>query len=95
MTADILHHVTWNGEQVPVYDMDTIDFGKVISSEPAELQRLVKCCQEKGYFYLDLQGIDGKRVLEDQKSTLDVMYRFFDQPVEAKNQFGLVSPHLG
>lgn len=95
MTADILHHVTWNGEQVPVYDMDTIDFGKVISSEPAELQRLVKCCQEKGYFYLDLKGIDGKRVLEDQKSTLDVMYRFFDQPVEAKNQFGLVSPHLG
>ncbi|CAI4213264.1 unnamed protein product [Parascedosporium putredinis] len=60
MTADILHHVTWNGEQVPVYDMDTIDFGKVISSEPAEL---------RGWF--------------------------FDQPVEAKNQFGLVSPHLG
>lgn len=91
----ITQTVEWNGAKVPVYDMETIDFGRLLSQEPKELERLVKCCQTEGYFYLDLQGIDGRRMLEDEQQTLDVMHRFFGQPLEAKNEFGLVSAHLG
>ena len=91
----ITQTVEWNGAKVPVYHMETIDFGRLLSQEPAEIEKLVRCCQTEGYFYLDLQGIDGRRVLEDEQETLGVMHRFFEQPLEAKNEFGLVSAHLG
>lgn len=85
----------WNGKKVPVYPMEVIDFSKLLSQEPVEIERLVRACQDAGYFYLDLRGIDGRRMLEDQQDTLKLMYRFFDAPLEAKNEFGLVAPHLG
>lgn len=85
----------WNGKQVPVYPMEIIDFSKLLSNEPTEIDRLVRSCQDTGYFYLDLRGIDGRRMVEDQQDTLKLMYRFFDAPLEAKNEFGLVAPHLG
>ena len=91
----ITQTVDWNGTKVPVYHMETIDFGRLLSQEPAEVEKLVRCCQEEGYFYLDLQGIDGRRMLEDEQETLALMHRFFAQPLEAKNEFGLVSAHLG
>lgn len=91
----VIRTVEWNGTQVPVYHMETIDFGRLLSQEPAEIERLVRCCQTEGYFYLDLQGIDGRRILQDEQDTLGVMHRFFAQPLEAKNEFGLVSAHLG
>lgn len=87
--------VQWNGQNVPVYHMETISFERLLSQEPAELENIVRCCETKGFFYLDLQGIDGRRYLKDQQNTLDLMHRFFESPLEAKNQFGLVSPHLG
>jgi hypothetical protein len=87
--------VPWNGKQVPVYPMQTIDFSQLLSQEPAEIEKLVKCCQTEGFFYIDLQGIDGRRMLDDQQETLKLMNRFFDSPLDVKNEFGLVSPHLG
>jgi isopenicillin N synthase-like dioxygenase len=94
-TTETPKTVEWNGTPVPVYPMETIDFGLLLSQEPAEVERLVRCCENDGFFYLDLQGIDGRRILEDRQATLDLMYRFFDAPQEAKNEFGLISPHLG
>jgi len=87
--------VNWNGKPFPVYDMQTIDFSALISQEPEELEKMVKCCQTEGFFYLDLKGIDGRRFLDDQQETLKLMYRFFDSPIEIKNEYGLVAPHLG
>ncbi|OAA68502.1 2OG-Fe(II) oxygenase superfamily protein [Niveomyces insectorum RCEF 264] len=87
--------VDWYGTTVPVYDMVTIDFGKILSAEEEEVDRLLRCCQTEGFFYLDLRGLDGRRFLEDQQETLALMHRFFASPLEAKNQFGLVHPHLG
>ncbi|KAF3023620.1 hypothetical protein E8E14_012615 [Neopestalotiopsis sp. 37M] len=75
--------------------METISFERLLSQEPTEIERAVRCCENEGFFYLDLSGIDGRRYLEDQEKTLDLMHRFFESPLEAKNQFGLISPHLG
>lgn len=94
-SVEQLKTVDWYGTPVPVYPMDTIDFGKILSAEEEEVDKLLRCCQREGFFYLDLNGLDGRRFLDDQKETLDLMYRFFDAPLEAKNQFGLVHPHLG
>jgi len=87
--------VPWNGKDVPVYPMQTVDFSQLLSQEPEEIEKLVKCCQTEGFFYIDLQGIDGRRMLDDQQETLKLMNRFFDSPLDVKNEFGLVSPHLG
>lgn len=95
ISTEVPQTVDWNGKKVPVYPMEIIDFSKLLSQEPSEIERLVRSCQDEGYFYLDLRGIDGRRMLEDQQETLKLMYRFFDAPLEAKNEFGLVAPHLG
>ena len=34
-------------------------------------------------------------MLDDQQETLKLMHRFFESPLEVKNEYGLVSPHLG
>ncbi|KAF2010643.1 Clavaminate synthase-like protein, partial [Aaosphaeria arxii CBS 175.79] len=94
-SIEIPQTVDWMGKKVPVYDMQTIDFSKLLSSEPAELERLVKCCVDEGYFYLDLQNVDGRRFLDDQQETLKLMHRFFESPLEVKNEYGLIAPHLG
>lgn len=95
ISTEPLEYVQCNGTKVPVYDMETISFERLLSQEPDEVDRLVRCCQTEGYFYIDLRGIDGRRLLDDQEKTLDLMHRFFESPIEAKNQFGLVSSHLG
>ncbi|RYP92842.1 hypothetical protein DL770_001013 [Monosporascus sp. CRB-9-2] len=94
-STEIPQTVQWNGRTVPVYPMETVDYSRLLSQEPEEVEKVLRCCQKEGYFYLDLSGIDGRRMLEDQKETLELMYRFFGSPLEAKNQFGLVAPHLG
>lgn len=87
--------VEWMGKTVPVWSMQTINYGLLLSQDPAEVDKVVNACLEDGYFYLDLQGIDGRRMLADQQETLKLMKRFFDAPLEAKNEFGLISSHLG
>ncbi|KAH8663081.1 hypothetical protein BGZ60DRAFT_506627 [Tricladium varicosporioides] len=95
ISTDIPKTVEWSGKQVPVYDMATIDFSLLLSQDPAEIERLVKCCETEGFFYIDLNGIDGRRMLEDQQETLKMMDRFFSSPIEVKNEYGLIAPHLG
>jgi isopenicillin N synthase-like dioxygenase len=95
ITTEVPKTVQWNGKQVPVYPMQTVDFSQLLSQEPAEIEKLVRCCQTEGFFYIDLQGIDGRRMLDDQQETLALMHRFFESPLEVKNEYGLVSPHLG
>ncbi|KAM3504144.1 hypothetical protein MY11210_008458 [Beauveria gryllotalpidicola] len=87
--------VDWMGKKVPVWYMPTINYGLLLSQDPSEVDKVVNACKEEGYFYLDLQGIDGRRMLSDQQETLKLMKRFFDAPLEAKNEFGLISSHLG
>jgi isopenicillin N synthase-like dioxygenase len=94
-SIDMPQTVEWQGKQVPVWPVQTINYGQLLSQDPAELEKVLNACLEEGYFYLDLQGIDGRRMLGDQQETLKLMHRFFEAPIEAKNEFGLISSHLG
>lgn len=87
--------VEWQGKRVPVWSMRTVDYGLLLSQDPAEVDNVLKACIEDGYFYLDLNNIDGRRMLGDQQETLKLMHRFFEAPIEQKNEFGLISSHLG
>ncbi|KAG9233308.1 hypothetical protein BJ875DRAFT_403260 [Amylocarpus encephaloides] len=94
-STEVPKTVQWNGKTVPVYPMETVSFDQLLSQEPSEVEKVLRVCETAGFFYLDLQGIDGRRMLDDQKKTLDLMHRFFESPLEEKNQYGLVQPHLG
>ncbi|ORY08480.1 hypothetical protein BCR34DRAFT_616405 [Clohesyomyces aquaticus] len=95
MATKVSRTVEWNGKEVPVYAMQTISFSALLSQEPAELEKLVRCCQNEGYFYLDLNNIDGRRFVDDYQETLKLMHHFFESPLEVKNEYGLITPHLG
>lgn len=94
-TTEILRKIEWNGKNVPIYSMQTVDFAAVLSQEPDELQKLLECCKTEGFFYLDLNNVDGRRFLDDHQELLKLMHRFFESPLEVKNEYGLISPHLG
>lgn len=80
--------VKYQGKPVAVAELQTIDFSRLLCQEPAEVQKLFQLCQTEGFFYLDLQGLDSSRILEDLQSLLAVMERFFDSPLEQKNERG-------
>lgn len=87
--------VDWMGQPTPVWSMQTIDYGLLLSQDPGEVDRVVQACLEEGYFYLDLSGLDGRRTLADHAALLALMKRFFAAPIEEKNEYGLLSSHLG
>ncbi|KAK4221897.1 hypothetical protein QBC38DRAFT_491113 [Podospora fimiseda] len=95
MSSEPVETVEWQGRQVPVWSMRTIDYGLLLSQDPAEVEKVTKACLEDGYFQLDLDSIDGRRMLEDRESVLKLMDRFFSAPLEAKNEYGLIDSHLG
>lgn len=95
LNLDAPKTVEWEGRQVPVWPMQTIDYGMLLDQDPGEIERVLNACLEEGYFYLDLSGIEGRRMLADHQETLKMMKRFFDSPIEQKNEFGLISSHLG
>jgi isopenicillin N synthase-like dioxygenase len=93
--TEVPRRVEWNGKQVPVYPMQTIDFSAILSQEPEEIEKLLQCCKDEGFFYLDLNNVDGRRFLDDHQELLKLMHRFFESPLEVKNEYGLIAPHLG
>jgi hypothetical protein len=75
--------------------LETVDFSRLLSQEPEEVEKLLHCCQTQGFFYLDLQGIDGRRILDDEQQLLQVMRKFFNASAETKNEIGLPSQDHG
>lgn len=95
MTIIARKTVPYNGEEVPVCALETINFSRLLSQEPAEVRKLLQCCQEAGFFYLDLQDIDGRRTLDDHQRLLALMRRFFNSAHHKKNEIGLPSLEHG
>lgn len=87
--------IPYQGRNVPVYELQTIDYGKLLSSEPCEVERLLSCCRDEGFFYLDLLGIEGRRTLDDHQRILELFRRFCGASHEAKNEIGLPSQDHG
>jgi len=76
---------TLYGNDILVAPLDTIDLGRLLAKEPAEIDRLLQSCITHGFFYLDLQTCDvGRQILADEQDVLRVMREYFDQPVEKK-----------
>lgn len=67
-----------SGEQIPVAQVQTINFESLSNSDTDERARLYRACCDDGFFYLDMQGtvagidaaIDDIYTLETQLFTL-------------------------
>ncbi|KGM91823.1 uncharacterized protein PADG_12141 [Paracoccidioides brasiliensis Pb18] len=64
------------GSRPPVCSLESVNHSRLLSQEPREVQKLLRCCQSSRFFYLDLQDIDGRRVVGDK--------RLFDRPIPDK-----------
>lgn len=81
-----------NGEEVDIAPLSTIDFYKLATNDSIETQRLLDCCVNDGFFYLDLRGSHpSSKILSDQVSLLDLMKHYFDQLHEVKMEDNLDS----
>lgn len=87
--------ILYQGKPIQIAQLHSINFSRLLSQEPAELDKLLHLCKTEGFFYLDLQDIDGRRILDDKVKLLKVMERFFNSPHDDKNEIGLPSQEHG
>lgn len=87
--------IHYQGKPVQIAQLQVINFSRLLSQEPAELNKLLHLCKTEGFFYLDLQDIDGRRMLDDKARLLKVMERFFNSSHDEKNEIGLPSQEHG
>lgn len=56
----------YQGKPIQIAQLQTINFSRLLSQEPAELDKLLHLCKTEGFFYHGLQDIDGRRMLDDK-----------------------------
>ena len=72
------------GTQVEVAVLETIDFRLLIRKDHSELVKLLRACEEQGFFYLNLVDTDAASVFEVEARLLQVTKEYFDQSLEMK-----------
>ena len=82
--STVAHNVTIDGRQVDVASLETIDFGRLATKEPAEVEKLLNASKMPGFFYLDLQSEPGKQLVTDLPDVYALAEKYFDQPHEIK-----------
>ena len=70
------------GHEFPVATLDTISFQGLERNDQTEVDKLVRSCKGRGFFYLDLKQDDG------YLASLQVLHglaeEYFDQPENLK-----------
>ena len=75
---------TIGGSQVDVVSLETIDYGRLASKEPAEVEKLLHASQMPGFFHLDFQNEPTKEVLTGLRDVYAVAEKYFDEPPEGE-----------
>lgn len=78
------HTTTIDGHQFDVASLETINFGRLATKEPAEVEKLLNASQMPGFFYLDLQSEHTKQIITDLPDIYVLAGKYFDQPPEVK-----------
>ncbi|THU92305.1 2OG-Fe-II oxygenase family oxidoreductase [Dendrothele bispora CBS 962.96] len=72
-------------EQVEIASLDTVDFGRLLIRDPAEIKKLLDVCMTHGFFYLDLQTCkEGLQIIDDEQSVYRFMEEYFAKSLEIK-----------
>ena len=78
--STIEHNTTIDSQQFDVASLETIDFARLATKEPAEVEKLLRASQMPGFFYLDLQNEPAKDILADLRDVYAVTEKYFDEP---------------
>ena len=83
------------GSPVNIAPLETIDFSRIATKEPAEAAKLLKAAQSDGFFYLDLQNDVADLMLAERRNIVHIMEKYFDQPFEVKMKDDRGLPNCG
>jgi len=64
--------------------LETLDFRKLLQRDQFELSKLLKACQQQGFFYLDPADLNSPRGFNDRLEAISVAQKWFDRPLEEK-----------
>ncbi|CAD6451372.1 b99b15e1-841e-4402-92d6-7b9691663bd4 [Sclerotinia trifoliorum] len=84
MPHNTLQKVTVDGREVDVAPLESINYARLISKDPLEIEKLIQVCQKPGIFWLDLRDEPTKEWLAELKELYAVSETYFDQPKEVK-----------
>lgn len=71
---------------VPTAPLLTLSFDKLQKNDSQEIKRLVRACEDLGFFYLDLRG-PGDRILNDADKLFKIGEELYDLPLEEKQKY--------
>jgi len=63
-----------------------LSFEKLQNNDEEEIGRLIRACEDIGFFYLDLRG-PGDNILDDANKLFKVGEELYDLPVEEKTKY--------
>ena len=73
--------VNVNGNQIEIVPLETIDYGRLVSRDGGELEKLLAASQMPGFFYLDLRS-EPQGFVSDLEAVYGLSQKHFDEPVE-------------
>ena len=68
---------TIDGIEIPIYPLETIDYGLILRHDTKEHERLLKACQYPGFFHLDFQNDASKQIHDDLYAVYDLEKKYF------------------
>ncbi|KAK5947565.1 hypothetical protein PMZ80_001718 [Knufia obscura] len=73
-------------DDVPTAPLLALSLAKLQNNDPEEINRLIRACEDLGFFYLDLQG-PGDGILDDADKLFKVGEELYDLPLEEKQKY--------
>lgn len=67
-----------------IASLETVDFSRLLDKDPAEQHKLLELSTKDGFFYLDLQGPNIKKILQDKEAVMQMMEWYFALPETEK-----------
>jgi len=82
--STISQNATIDGHQIDVIPLETIDYERLATKDPAEVEKLLGASQMPGFFHLDLQNESGKQILAGLQEVYGVTGKYYDAPPEGR-----------
>ena len=75
---------TIKGQKVDVASLEVVDYGRLMTKEPKELEKLLNASQMPGFFHLDLQNASGQGILTGLEEIYQMSEEYHGKPPEEK-----------
>ncbi len=73
-------------DDVPTAPLLRLSLEKLQNNDPEEINRLIRACEDIGFFYLDLRG-PGNSILDDADKLFKIGEELYELPLEEKKKY--------